>query len=112
MTSTGHCVGGDGAHNIGQRASDVAGYDAQHNILQALIEWVEDGRAPDTITGTRYIDSVSRSRPKQDCNADMCLKNNHALGVDYERRHCRYPYRNFCHDTLNYKNPDSWSCIV
>lgn len=33
--------------------------DAQHNILIALVEWVENGRAPDTITGTKWIDDVS-----------------------------------------------------
>ncbi|KUJ14339.1 tannase and feruloyl esterase [Mollisia scopiformis] len=90
-----HCVGGDGAHNIGQRFSDFAGLDPEHNILEALVQWVEDRRAPDTITGTRYVN-----------------QSNHALGVDYERRHCRYPYRNFCHDPLNYKDPDSWKCII
>lgn len=60
LTASGHCVGGDGAHNIGQRGSDVGPkMDTQHNIVQAIVEWVENGRAPDTITGVKYINDVS-----------------------------------------------------
>ncbi|KAF8857679.1 hypothetical protein BDZ45DRAFT_652454 [Acephala macrosclerotiorum] len=94
ISGLGHCVGGDGAHNIGQRGSDVGPMDPEHNIVLALIDWVENGRAPETITGVKYINNT-----------------NHAVGVDYERRHCRYPYRNFCHDPKNYKDPNSWKCI-
>ena len=43
-------------------------YDAEHDIVQALVRWVEDGIAPGHITATRYnnnnaSEGVSFTRP-------------------------------------------------
>jgi hypothetical protein len=66
----GHCGGGLGANGFGQ---GILGFGttvvnaSSHNILLALVDWVESGAAPDTLIGT---------------------------GVDGSTRtHCRYPQR-------------------
>ena len=49
-----HCAGGPGAWAFGQAGIGVetnAVNDTSHNILLALVDWVENGVAPDTITG-------------------------------------------------------------
>lgn len=51
----GHCTGGAGAHMVGQRAAESAATDPQNNVLARIITWVEDGNAPETITGTKYV---------------------------------------------------------
>ncbi|CAJ2501743.1 Uu.00g045960.m01.CDS01 [Anthostomella pinea] len=91
-----HCSGGPGAWTIGQGGSDAAygiPFDRAHNVLAAVVDWVEGGLPPDTITGTKFVnDSVS-------------------WGVAYQHRHCRYPsrstYKGEGHDPLI---EDSWEC--
>jgi feruloyl esterase len=49
-----HCSDGPGAWRFGQ--PEVDGTNAvnasSHNILLALVDWVEGGKAPDTVIGT------------------------------------------------------------
>jgi feruloyl esterase len=66
-----HCNSGPGAWMIGQGSSSLP-FDREHNVLAAIIDWVEQGVAPETIEGTKYNNDVE------------------ALGVAYTRRHCRY----------------------
>jgi feruloyl esterase len=49
-----HCGGGLGSPNFGQSgtAFPVLKNDSAHNGLLALVDWVENGKAPDTIVGT------------------------------------------------------------
>ncbi|KAJ7062995.1 tannase and feruloyl esterase [Mycena belliarum] len=47
-----HCVGGPGAASFGQLGGTNAVNASTHNILLALVDWVEGGVAPDTVTGT------------------------------------------------------------
>lgn len=64
-----HCTGGPGASHFGQRGPgglSIARNDSTHNALLALVEWVEEGRAPEGIVGTE----------------DGGVK---------EREHCRWP---------------------
>ncbi|KAH7413378.1 putative ferulic acid Esterase/Feruloyl esterase [Cadophora sp. MPI-SDFR-AT-0126] len=89
----GHCSGGDGAHMLGQRLGEITTLDPQNNILMRMVDWVEKGNAPETITGTKYVN------------------NTQALGVDLVRNHCKYPKRNFCVDPANYKKAEAWKCI-
>lgn len=46
-----HCFNGVGAINIGQYLHHYKSDDPRSNILLALVDWVENGAAPDTITG-------------------------------------------------------------
>ena len=67
-----HCAGGFGAVNMGQWAgtapTDVSSTPRADNVLLALVNWVEDGIAPDIITG-QIADGTST------------------------RMHCRYPQK-------------------
>jgi feruloyl esterase len=69
-----HCNSGPGAWMIGQSSSPVP-FDREHNVLAAIIDWVEQGVAPETIEGTKYNNDVEAS------------------GVAYTRKHCRYDCR-------------------
>ncbi|KAF4617033.1 hypothetical protein G7Y89_g15116 [Cudoniella acicularis] len=50
-----HCSGGVGAHNIGQAGAEVSTLDPQNNVLLRMVDWVENGNAPETVTGTKYV---------------------------------------------------------
>ncbi|KAJ7270681.1 Tannase/feruloyl esterase [Mycena haematopus] len=94
ISGLGHCGGGQGATFIGLTGNNVASLDPDENVLTAMVRWVEKGIAPETITGTAYIAQTP------------------ALGVDFKRAHCRYPYRNVYTGKGNVKDPASWKCIV
>lgn len=69
-----HCMGGPGAYRFGQRgpgASNAAKNDSDHNVLLALVEWVEGGREPEVIVGS------------EDSNSEE--------GEVRVREHCRWP---------------------
>lgn len=94
ISGMGHCGGGQGAGAIGNTRQGVASFDPHENVLTALIRWVERGVAPDTITGTAFNNGTAES------------------GVGFKRRHCRYPYRNIHNGSGNFKDPNSWSCVL
>ena len=90
ISGLGHCGGGDGAWNIGQGAGTSTDPDA--NVLTALVRWVEEGVAPETILGTKYVNDTP------------------SAGVAFSRRHCRYPLRNTYDGVGDSTLPESWSC--
>jgi hypothetical protein len=51
-----HCGGGSGASAFGQ-GEDASRSDPDHDIFNALVDWVEDGKAPATIIATKYKES-------------------------------------------------------
>lgn len=88
ISGMGHCVGGDGAWAFGQ---EISARDASSNVLWDLVRWVENGTAPERIVGTKWVDDDS------------------SLGVEFQRPHCRYPYRT----TFQGGDPNvtsSWGC--
>ena len=89
-----HCMGGPGATFIGNLVASSASLDPDQNVLMAMVRWVEKGIAPETITGTAYVNQTKR------------------LGVDFKRAHCRYPYRNVYQGKGDYKQPESWKCVL
>ncbi|KAJ7159984.1 tannase and feruloyl esterase [Mycena crocata] len=62
-----HCAGGLGASNFGQLPGTAALNASSHNVVLAMVDWVENGVAPDSMTGTS--------------------------GSGATRVHCRYPTR-------------------
>ena len=51
-----HCSTGPSTWDIGQTYPlDVAKNNSAHNILLALVEWVESSLAPSRIIGTKYF---------------------------------------------------------
>lgn len=89
-----HCgvggISGAGAWMFGQ-TGDAAVDGTADNIVWNLVDWVENGNAPDTITGTKFwYDTPS-------------------LGVEFYRPHCRFPYRT-TYEGGDYTEADSWGC--
>ena len=56
-----HCQGGIGAVNFGQSGLAFVSDDPQSNVLLALVDWVEKGAAPDTLTGLSDDKSQERT---------------------------------------------------
>jgi feruloyl esterase len=40
---------------IGQAGSESTSTDPQNNVLMRIVDWVENGNAPVTVTGTKYV---------------------------------------------------------
>ncbi|KAF5365897.1 hypothetical protein D9757_011053 [Collybiopsis confluens] len=98
ISGTSHCRGGDGPWEIGQSLMGTGGdldEESLHpdgNVLQAMVRWVEQDEAPESLLGTKHIDDSK------------------ALGIHSRRRHCRYPLRNRYTGVGNSSQPESWSC--
>lgn len=72
-----HCGGGTGPNNFGgpgQRQDVLGGggqpvvFDKQHDMVLSMIDWVENGNAPDQIIAAKYnngvkSDGVAFTRP-------------------------------------------------
>lgn len=89
----GHCEGGPGATFIGQSLDSNATSNPDGNVLTAMVRWVEEGIAPDTILGTAYVNETASSGE-----------------VAFQRRHCRYPLRTVYSGSGDPTLPDSWTC--
>ena len=92
ISGTGHCSGGDGASVIGQNINSVESLDPSQNVLTAMVKWIEEGIAPESIIGTKWVN------------------NTQSLGVDYQRAHCKYPKRNVFTGG-NAKEIGTWKCV-
>ena len=88
-----HCNSGPGAWVVGQQGGSAAqgAFDRESNVLAAVVDWVEQGIAPDTMTGTKFVNDSA------------------TLGVSFQRRHCRWPLRN-TYVGGDSKDPQSWEC--
>jgi len=62
---TEHCSRGRGPESFGQAyRGDAPIVDADHDMLTAMMAWVEEGRAPERIVASRVVDGrVVRTRP-------------------------------------------------
>ncbi|KAL0569617.1 hypothetical protein V5O48_012343 [Marasmius crinis-equi] len=90
-----HCSQGAGAWNIGQVRLGVPRsewMEPERNVLAAIVRWVEEGIAPETIEGVKFV----KDDPEQ--------------GEAFRRRHCRYPLRATYGGEGNSTRPESWSC--
>ena len=88
-----HCSNGPGAWMIGQSGSGATGFDPESNVLAAMVRWVEEAVAPESIQGTKYVNDSAMN------------------GVERIRRHCRYPYRN-TYVGGDASLPKSWQCVL
>jgi phage gp29-like protein len=70
----GHCAGGLGPTSFGQSNGLNLVNDSSHNILLAMVDWVEGGIAPATIIGSDTANAT--------------------------RTHCRYPMRSVFNGTV------------
>jgi feruloyl esterase len=93
ISGTGHCTGGDGASVFGNTWGSVESNNPAENVLLAIVDWVENKKAPETVIGTRWVDGVK------------------SKGVDYKRAHCKFPKSNKYKGEGDPKAIDSWQCV-
>jgi feruloyl esterase len=93
----GHCSGGIGQWSIGQpgvdRPTGVQFNDSQHNILLAMVDWVENDRAPVSLIGTKFADDKLQGG-----------------AVESQRTHCVYPNASRWDGTGDTNKAESWTC--
>ncbi|KAF5679224.1 tannase feruloyl esterase [Fusarium heterosporum] len=90
ISGLGHCSGGTGANMIGGNANSLGPYNPESNVLAAMVDWVEKGKAPNFIKGTQYASGSEK--------------------VIAEKKHCQYPRRNV-YVKGKPESPDSWRCV-
>lgn len=73
ISGMGHCGGGDGAHMLGQSGSEVTTLDPQSNVLLRMVDWIENGNAPKSVTGTKYV-NVGFPQPLQGFPTLSCFE--------------------------------------
>ncbi|KAF8252777.1 tannase and feruloyl esterase [Wilcoxina mikolae CBS 423.85] len=90
-----HCNGGVGANAFGQigRAAPGVAKDSKHNLVLALLDWVEKGVAPEQIIGTKFVNDTA------------------ALGVVGQRVHCAYPKKSVLVMGGDWKKAEAWTCV-
>lgn len=89
-----HCHQGPGAWAFGQDGTLPSGavpFTRGNNVLAAIVDWVEQGIAPETIEGIKFINDTAE------------------FGVSFRRRHCRYPFQNR-YLGGDSRVPDNWHC--
>ena len=91
-----HCRGGPGAWNIGAFATGgsilATPTDPESNILTAVVAWVEEGKAPEYVRGSKFVND------------------NPTLGLAFSRKHCKYPAGNVYVGPANYTDENAWEC--
>ncbi|BCS03085.1 tannase/feruloyl esterase family alpha/beta hydrolase [Aspergillus luchuensis] len=90
ISGMGHCGDGTGASYIGQGYGTYTSKAPQVNLLRTMVDWVENGKAPEYMPGN-----------KLDANGS----------IEYMRKHCRYPKHNVHTGPGNYTDPNSWTCV-
>ncbi|KAK6844648.1 tannase and feruloyl esterase [Apiospora arundinis] len=93
----GHCSSGPGAWAVGQEGGAAAAgvpFDREHNVLAAVVDWVEKGLAPEALVGTKFVNDTAGE------------------GIAYQHTHCKYPAKStFKGGDRNPRNVGSWECI-
>ncbi|KZO94035.1 tannase and feruloyl esterase [Calocera viscosa TUFC12733] len=92
-----HCYGGNGANAFGGAQQVEEGMppgmnDSSHDVLLALIDWVEEGVAPESFIATKYVD------------------NNVSKGIELTRPICQLDKTLVYSGTGSVNQSSSWSC--
>jgi len=88
----GHCAGGPGANSFGN-AGPGPSADSQHDILKALVDWVEAGIAPERIVATKFINDQP------------------AKGVAFTRPLCVFPKLAAYKGNGDPTDAGNWACV-
>lgn len=86
----GHCGSGDAAVYIGQSGDTYLDSEPENNMLLQLVDWVENGVAPDYVRGAASTDGDTAT---------------------FYRKHCKYPLRNQYVGPGNYTDESAWQCV-
>ncbi|CAG8132701.1 unnamed protein product [Penicillium olsonii] len=92
ISGMGHCGAGDGAYGIGQGLKTYSGDKPEDNVLMAMVQWVEEGKAPETVRGAKFTSGAGSK-------------------VEYTRKHCRWPRHNVFKGPGNYTDENAWQCV-
>ncbi|THU84512.1 tannase and feruloyl esterase [Dendrothele bispora CBS 962.96] len=96
ISGMGHCSGGVGAWEIGQTLAgsrNLANLDPESNVLTAMVRWIEQGVAPESVLGRKFVNDDTNE------------------GVAFSRKHCKYPLRNTYDGVGDSTKPESWKCL-
>jgi Tannase and feruloyl esterase len=87
-----HCSGGAGVNAFGNGTVNGPVVDANHDLLNALERWVEQGVAPSRIVATHYVNNIA------------------SQGVQFQRPLCPYPQRGE-YQGGDPNSADSFACV-
>lgn len=88
-----YIAGANQAASLGADVSGVPGFrDAKHDVILALMAWVEEQEAPDDIIATVWTDDQTRTE------------------VHRQRPICKYPLQANYTGSGDGNSADSWSC--
>ncbi|RVX74735.1 hypothetical protein B0A52_01012 [Exophiala mesophila] len=102
ISGMGHCGGGIGAADIGQ-GFNPRPQSAEDNVLLAVMNWVENGTAPEFIRGY--------SLPPPPAGVPGPPGPPPGTPI-FTRKHCKYPARNVYLGPGNVTDEDAWQCIT
>ncbi|KNG88563.1 feruloyl esterase B-1 [Aspergillus nomiae NRRL 13137] len=89
ISGMGHCANSNGPSSIGQGSGTFSGNKPEDNVLLAMVQWVEEGIAPDFVRGAKLNGSTA----------------------EYRRKHCKYPKRNRYVGPGLYTDENAWECV-
>jgi hypothetical protein len=89
-----HCSGGAGLNAFGNGTSNGPVIDADHDLVKALEQWVEQGIAPERIIATHYVNNLP------------------AQGIAFQRPLCAYPERAEYVGHGDATRPESFRCVA
>jgi feruloyl esterase len=93
IAGMGHCGGGVGATDIGGRGGKFDPKNPAGDLLSTIVNWVENGVAPETLTGKSMSFGAATS-------------------ATITRKHCRYPLTNrFKGGDAKTSDASSWECV-
>ncbi|KAF2448890.1 tannase and feruloyl esterase [Karstenula rhodostoma CBS 690.94] len=92
-SGVGHCSGGPGANFMGQIGGQVAVDTPNDSMLRRIVQWVEEGDAPEFVRGTKFINDTI------------------ALGIEFTRKHCKYPKVNRYTGDHEGLDEEGWECV-
>ena len=90
VPGVGHCYFGPGPNDFGEEGQTAVSPDPEHDVVTALMQWVEKGTAPDHIITTKFINDD----PKQ--------------GIQMQRPLYPYPVQPVYNGTGSTDKPDSF----
>lgn len=99
----GHCSGapvapwyiGGGNQHVAGASHSVPGFaDPKHDVIMAIMAWVEQGKAPDQLIATKFRNDTVSS------------------GVESQRPLCPYPKQAQYVGHGDTNRPDSWKCVA
>ena len=98
MPGYGHTVGGKGVMDVGAFAADIVPSDPEHDVVLALVRWVEEGVAPERLLGTNFSLTPEGLRFNYDLpayvypNVAECVGGDPKKSDNYRPRVCEEAY--------------------